>query len=110
VVPQSQIEYNEANTEHAKQRDTTMREALPAQLWLGNAVDGRDVRQLFQAGVRAVVDLAAEELPASLPREVIYCRFPLIDSAGNSSDVIRLAVSTLVKLLRQRVCTLVCCS
>ena len=87
-----------------------MREALPAQLWLGNAVDGRDVRQLFQAGVRAVVDLAAEELPASLPREVIYCRFPLIDSAGNSSDVIRLAVSTLVKLLRQHVCTLVCCS
>src|SRR2546426_7331139 len=87
-----------------------MREVLPAQLWLGNAVDGRDVRQLFQFGFRAVVDLAAEELPASLPREVIYCRFPLINSAGNSSDVVRLAVSTLESLLRRHVCTLVCFS
>ena len=58
-----------------------MREILPGSLWIGNASDGRDADRLLQAGVVAVVNLAAEESSPKLPRSVIYCHFPLVDGA-----------------------------
>jgi hypothetical protein len=48
-----------------------MREILPNQLWVGNAGDGRDPERLLQAGVVAVVNLAAEEPLPALPRSML---------------------------------------
>ena len=45
-------------------------------------MDIREPRPLFDAGIRAVVDVAFEELPDRLPRQLVYCRFPLNDGSG----------------------------
>jgi hypothetical protein len=87
-----------------------MRQVLPHLLWLGNAADAEDYRALFAAGIEALVQLAVEEPPVQPPREITYCRFPLLDGAGNSMKLLALAVTTLSQLLRQHVPTLVCCS
>ena len=86
-----------------------MRELPPYRLWLGNALDARDLRRLYELEIAAVVDLAMEELPAQLGREIVYCRFPLVDGAGNSPAVIRLAVATVVSLIQSQTSTLVAC-
>jgi protein-tyrosine phosphatase len=68
-----------------------------------------DASTILEAGVRAVVDLALEEVPAILPRDLAYCRFPLIDGDGNSAPMIRAAVETEACFLRSSTPTLVCC-
>ena len=67
-----------------------MLEVIPDRLWLGNFSQLRDARSLFDLQIKAVVDLAHEELPAQLPREISYLRFPLIDGGGNSPELIDL--------------------
>ena len=79
-------------------------------LWLGHAGEARDFPHLFEAGVQAVVELAAEEVPSQGPRELIHCRFPLLDGVGNDNDLLLLAIGTVSALLAKRVPTLVCCS
>jgi len=79
-------------------------------VWLGHAGETRDFRSLFDAGIRAVVELAAEELVSPVPRETIYCRFPLLDGVGNDNDVLLLAIGAVAGLVRKRMPTLVCCS
>jgi protein-tyrosine phosphatase len=86
-----------------------MREVQP-HLYLGNALDARDLRRLYDLQIAAVIDLALEELPAQLGREIIYCRFPLIDGGGNPTWLLRAAVETTLGLLNQAVPTLVACS
>jgi protein-tyrosine phosphatase len=86
-----------------------MKQIPPHMLWIGHAGDGRDLRHIFAAGIRARVELAAEEAPAPTPRDLIECRFPLVDGGGNDSTVLALALSTLTSLLKQKVPTLVCC-
>ena len=86
-----------------------MRQIVPQLLWLGNARDARDASRLLDSGIAALVDLAMEELPARLPREVAYCRFPLTDGAGNPPGLLGSAVFATACLVRQRVPTLVCC-
>jgi len=86
-----------------------MKQILPHYLWVGHADDGRHFQQLFDAGVQAVVQLAAEEPPLQPPRELIYCRFPLLDGPGNPAELLSLAVHTVAGLLRRHVPTLVCC-
>jgi protein-tyrosine phosphatase len=81
----------------------------PHLLWLGHAGDARDLRQLFAAGIRARVELAAEEAPAPTPRDLIACRFPLVDGGGNDAAVLVLALRTVSQLLEQKITTLVCC-
>ena len=61
-----------------------MREIIPNLVWIGNAQDGRNVEAVLRLGIEAVIDLAIEEPPLVFPRETIYCRFPLIDGAGNA--------------------------
>jgi hypothetical protein len=78
-------------------------------LWLGNVSDIRDPSTLLGEGIEAVVDLAAGESPAQLPRELVYCRFPLVDGAGNSRWLLNSGVETVASLLRARVPTLVYC-
>ncbi len=60
-----------------------MRQIPPYSLWLGHAGHVRDLRTVLAAGIVALVDLALDEPPASLTRELVYCRFPLVDGPGN---------------------------
>lgn len=64
-----------------------MVEFEPGRLWIGNAVEPREPRRLLDFGFSAVVDLAVDEAPAVLPREMIYCRIPLADSEGNQAEL-----------------------
>ena len=69
-----------------------MHEILPNQLWIGNAGDGRDAARLLEAGVAAVVNLAAEESSPVLPRDLIYCRLPIVDGEQDDESVLDLAI------------------
>jgi protein-tyrosine phosphatase len=81
----------------------------PYPLWIGHAGDGRDSHAVIDAGIQAIVQVAQEEPPLQLPRELIYCRFPLLDSAGNDMKVLNLAITMLANLVERHVPTLVCC-
>lgn len=86
-----------------------MREVTP-KLWTGNALKARNIRAILDAGIEAIVDLAIEEPPISATRELICCRIPLSDGAGNSNARIALAVETICKLIESGTPTLVACS
>ncbi len=90
-------------------RREIMNQILPFPLWLGHSGDGRDFPRLHESGIKAIVQLAAEELPLQPPRELICLRFPLMDGADNPEDLLSLTVETLASLLKSRVPTLVCC-
>jgi hypothetical protein len=86
-----------------------MRQILPYSLRLGHVGDVRDLRGVLAAGIVALVDLAVNEPPAAVTRELVYCRFPLVDGSGNPAWLLRAAVETTAGLLRDRVPTLVYC-
>lgn len=86
-----------------------MRRIIPYSLWLGNARDGRDFRSSLDCGIQALMQLAAEEPALQPPRDLIYCRFPLVDGQGNDLKLLRLAVMTLANFLEQRIPLLVFC-
>jgi protein-tyrosine phosphatase len=79
-------------------------------LWFGNIGDGRDVRRLMDEGTLAVIELAAEEPPLALPRDLISCRLPLYDGSGNTPALLKLAVDLVSRFIEMRTPTLVCCS
>lgn len=87
-----------------------MRQILADRLWIANGFEARDLRVLCDLEIQAVVDLAINEPPARLTREMIYCRFPILDGADNSADAIQAAVECLVSLVRRRYRTVVACS
>jgi protein-tyrosine phosphatase len=86
-----------------------VRQVSPYWLWLGHAGDGRNFPALYDAGVRALVQLALEEPALQPPRDLLYCRIPLLDGAGNADDSLFLAVRTVADLVRRRVPALVFC-
>ena len=96
----------EANVEASE----LIREIHPDRLFIGNAMDARDLSQLYDNQIAAVVDLAINEPPAQLAREMIYCRIPIIDGDGNSNAILETAVRCVVTLLRTNIRTLVACS
>jgi hypothetical protein len=67
------------------------------------------LNQVCEAGIEAVVDLALNEPPVVLTREMAYCRFPLIDGGGNPPWMLCAAVETVARLIRSEVRTLVYC-
>jgi hypothetical protein len=87
-----------------------MRNVVPNQLWIGNVLDVADLAPIFEAGIEAIVDLALNERPAQLTRELIYCRFPINDGGGNSPQILRAAVDGVQSLISKRIPTLVYCS
>lgn len=87
-----------------------MREVIPEVVWIGNALDARNIQGVLNAGFQVVVDLAIEEPPAQLPRDIVYCRFPLHDGAGNPNVLIESAIDLIVRFVRERIPTLVACS
>ena len=86
-----------------------MREIIPGLLWVGNAFDARDLKGIFDQRIQAIIDLAREESPASTARELVYCRFPLVDGQGNSPAIIEAAISTGVRFVTAKVPTLISC-
>ncbi|MFO7903760.1 MAG: dual specificity protein phosphatase family protein [Planctomycetota bacterium] len=87
-----------------------VREIHPDHLYLGNAMDARDLRLLYDNRIAAVVDLAVDEPPAQLARDMIYCRIPLNDGDGNSTAIIEMAVRCVVTLIEKDIRTMVACS
>src|SRR5690242_11778923 len=87
-----------------------MNQIAPHRLWVGHAGEVQDFRALFEARIQAVVDLAVEESPGRPPHELIFCRFPLVDGAGNDLKILALAIRTSATLLHSQVATLICCS
>jgi protein-tyrosine phosphatase len=87
-----------------------MRRIEPYCLWIGNSGDAANTARLLETGVEAIVDLAANELPLTLPRDLIYCRFPLVDAQDAPSTTMQPAIETLASLLRSGTPTFVFCS
>jgi hypothetical protein len=76
-------------------------------LWLAHVGDLVGRQTVIDTSILAIVDLALEEPQADLPRNLTYCRFPLIDGPGNSASVIRAAAETVARFLRLSTPTLV---
>ncbi|MGE0610655.1 MAG: dual specificity protein phosphatase family protein [Pirellulales bacterium] len=87
-----------------------LREIEPRRLYLGNAATLRDLDSLFANQIAAVLDLALNEPPARLAREMIYCRIPIDDGAGNGPERISAALRCLVALVEGNFPVLVACS
>lgn len=79
-------------------------------LWIGTARDARDIRAVLGAGIEAIVDLAMDEPPVAVTRELVYLRFPLVDGGGNPPWMLAAAATALEPLVRLGVPTLVACS
>lgn len=86
-----------------------MNQIQPYRLWVGHAGDGRDFHEVFNRGIKAVVQLAMEEPPLQPPRELVCLRFPLLDGGGNDPAVLQLAIQNVAALVKQGMPTLVCC-
>src|SRR5947209_19674751 len=87
-----------------------MRQISGLPLWLGHVGDARDLRAVLSAGILAVVALAINEPPFRITRELVYCRFPLLDGTGNPPWLVRAAIDAVAGLLRSGTPTLVYCS
>lgn len=87
-----------------------MRQVAGRALWIGNPGDTRDARMVLDAGIEAVIELADNEPMATLPREIVRCRFPLSDGGENPAWLLRMAAESVAVLLRAEVPVLVCCS
>src|ERR1700730_9417526 len=86
-----------------------MHQIAPYALWIGHAGDGRDYRRVIDTGIQAIVQLAVEEPPLQPPRDLIYCRFPLVDGSGNPGELLAVSLRTVVGFLEEGVPTLLCC-
>jgi protein-tyrosine phosphatase len=86
-----------------------MRAIIPHLLWIGNAIEARDVSSVLNCGIRAVVDVAIEEKPALFPRDIVYCRVPLNDGHGNAPKLLRFTIKVIVELVSAGQQTLICC-
>ncbi len=86
-----------------------MNQIKPYALWVGHAGDGRELQNLFDRDIRAIVQLAAEEASIPVPRDFILLRFPLDDGSGNDPNVLSLAITSVVTLISHDLPTLVCC-
>ncbi len=72
-------------------------------------MDARDITAVLELRIVAIVDLAMEEPAIHYPRDIIYCRIPIVDGAGNRPEIIRAAVDLTASLIDSRVPTLVAC-
>src|SRR5262245_33777641 len=84
-----------------------MGQISPQPLWLGHVGDAENLRGVLDAGIVALVDLAAAEPPVKVPRDLVYCRFPLVDGPDNPPWLLRAAVEATAGFLRAGVPVLV---
>ena len=87
-----------------------MHEVVAGRLWLGNAVEARELRRILDLGIEAIVDLAMQEPPLAVTRELIYLRIPLVDGADNQATRLVCAIESLVRLIERATPMLVFCS
>ena len=87
-----------------------MQEIIPAKIWTGNRNDVQDISLLYDLEIKAVVDLALEELPLQFPRDFYYARIPLVDGEGNDPKLLKLAIHTVVSLIQNEIPSLIVCS
>lgn len=73
-------------------------------------MDARDLKSIYDQQIRAVVDLAINEPPAQLGREIIYCRFPLNDGDVSNDGLIAITVRTVAAMIQNNTRTIVACS
>jgi len=85
-----------------------MYEAIPGRLWLGNSSDARDLKAIHASGIVAIIDLAHEEIPALLSRDLTYCRFPLVDGA-TQPELLSVAIQVTRAMIENGTPTLVAC-
>ena len=86
-----------------------MREVIPQHLWIGNAQDARDMKGISAREIGVIIDLALEEPPIQVLRDLVYCRFPLIDGEGNAPTLLRSAIDSVVNFVGDGMPTLVAC-
>ncbi len=86
-----------------------MRQVPSYALWIGHAGDVRNWPAIHEAGIVAVVDLAVQEPPGPIVRDLLIARFPMIDGPGNPTWMLRAAVVLVAGLIADRVPTLVGC-
>jgi hypothetical protein len=87
-----------------------MRKVPNFDLWIGHVGDLGDPRALLGSGIQAVIELADNEPMATLPRELIRCRFPISDGDEERLWLLRLAIETTAAFLVAGVPVIVCCS
>lgn len=87
-----------------------MLHVTPHKLWIGNALEARDSPRVRAQGIAVVIDLAVNELPAVLSRELVVCRFPLHDGMHNLPWLLRAAINCVSGFIQSQTPTLVCCS
>ena len=73
-------------------------------------MDARNRASVLAFSIEAVVDLAIEELPSPISRELLYFRIPLIDGCGNYQTHLKLAIDTIRHLIASETPTLIACS
>jgi protein-tyrosine phosphatase len=86
-----------------------MRQIASYPLWIGHSGDARNLQVLLDVGIEAIVDLAMSEPPIAVTRELIYCRFPLLDASGNHPRLLRVAAETVARFINAQIPTLVFC-
>ena len=82
----------------------------PESIWIGHAGEGHDFTLILDLGIEAVIELAEEEPSFPTRRDLISCRFPLIDGVGNRPELLALAIRTVASLIAAEIPMLVCCS
>ncbi len=87
-----------------------IREAYYGLPLIGDGISARDLKLVYDHNVVAIVDIAADEPPAKLGRDIIYCRFPIHDDDSNEDVLVSAAIECLHLLLVRRYRTLVACS
>ncbi|TWU38704.1 hypothetical protein Q31b_37820 [Novipirellula aureliae] len=87
-----------------------IRDIFQNRLLISDAVSARDLKSIYDQDIAAVVDLAANEPPAVLGRDIIYCRFPLHDDESNTDEMLTAAIQCLRSLLQNNFRILVACS
>lgn len=86
-----------------------MNQIKPYSVWVGHAGDARAIKTVLDQQIRAIVQLAAEEMPVQAPRDLVLLRFPLIDGVGNDPEILYLAIHCVATLIEKRMPTLVSC-
>src|SRR5262245_52576620 len=92
------------------EQQQAMHPIAPYSIWIGHRGDVHDLRQIYESEIAALVDLALNERPLGVPRDLVYCRFPLLDGIGNARWTLHAAIQTTSGFIRDEIRTLVCCS
>ncbi len=100
----------EVDEVHSHRRSSLIRHYYLDRILVADAISARDLRQLYDRNIAAVVDLAANEPPAVLGRDLIYCRFPLHDDGSNDTGVLSAAIHCVADLLELSRPLVVACS